>query len=236
MYSLNEIEKQRLIEGIRAAYAIPFINDITDFIWEAIFSYARSIPIVDPVTNIRRKLLYDVVDEHRGIGWSAKAIQKILNPPTTFELVIQRADIFKKSANLGFESLNTDSPPQILGAALLKHWYRKVRGDAINQKVTEKRICILLKSLNRRRYVYFEEDLAEYANEDLEWQWTNESKTGLQGIRREDSFVVFRWYPNQKQFFERFFLPQETFTFNLEPLRLPSDEIVRLLVGRLNNE
>lgn len=235
MYKLTEIEKQRLLDGIQAAYAVPFIHDITDFIWEAVFSYAKSIPVVDPLKNTRKKLLYDVVDESKSIGWSAKAIQKSLNLPTIFELVIQRADIFKKGNDLGLGTLNVDSSPQVLGKALLKHWYKKVQEDAEKQGVEEKRICILLKSLNRTKYSYFEEDLAEYSEEELWWQWTDETHTGLQGIRKKDDFVVFRWYPNQKQFFERFNLTENTFTFELEPQRLPSDEIVRLLLERLNN-
>lgn len=235
MYELTKAEQQRLFDGIQAAYAIPFIHDITDFIWEAVFSYAKGIPIIDPLKNTRKKLLYDVVDETRNIGWSAKAIQKSLNLPTVFEIVIQRADIFKKGVDLGFDSLNIDSSPRILGKALLRHWHKKVEEDANRQGVKEKRICILLKSHDRTKYVYIEEDLAEYHDKELRWQWTDDTKTGLQGIRKKDDFVVFRWYPNQKQFFERFHLGENTFTFKLEPQRLPSDEIVHLLLKRLNN-
>ncbi len=234
MYRLTNIEKRRLIESIQAAYAIPFIHDITDFIWEAMFSYVRDIPIVDPLQNTRKKLLYDVVDQSSGIGWSAKAIQKSLNLPTAFEIVIQRADIFKKSADLGFEPLTIDSSPQILGKALLKHWYKKVQGDADEQGVTQKRICILLKSLDRTKYSYFEENITEYSAEDLQWQWTDNTRTGLQGVRKKDDFVVFRWYPNPKQLFERFHLSGDAFTFSLEPRRLPPDELVHLLLARLN--
>lgn len=236
MYKLTEIEQQRLLDGIQAAYAIPFIHDITDFIWEAVFSYAKGIPIIDPLENTRKKLLYDVVDKPSSIGWSAKAIQKSLNLPTVFEIVIQRADIFKKAIDLGFEPLNIDSSPQILGRALLKHWYRKVQKDADIQGVEEKRICILLKSHNRTKYIYIEENLTIYRDEELRWQWTDETRTGLQGIRKQDDFVAFRWYPNQKQLFERFHLAENTFTFELKPQRLPSEEIVHLLLGQLGNQ
>ncbi len=124
------------------------------------FSYAKGIPIVDPLKNTRKKLLYDVVDETKSIGWSAKAIQKSLNLLTIFEIVIQRADIFKKGVDLGFEPLDIDSSPQLLGKALLRHWYKKVQEDANTQNVKEKRVCILLKSHDRTKYVYIEEDLS----------------------------------------------------------------------------
>lgn len=200
MYELTEIEKQRLLDGIQAAYAIPFIHDITDFIWEAVFSYTKGIPIVDPLKNTRKKLLYDVVDKSRRTGWSAKAIQKSLNLPTTFELVIQRADIFKKSSELGYRSLSVDSSPQVLGQALLKHWYKKVQEDAEKQGVEEKRTCILLKSLNRTKYTYFEENLAEYSDEELWWQWTDDTHTGLQGIRKEMISLCFAGIQTKSSF------------------------------------
>lgn len=236
MYQLLEIEKHRLVDGIQAAYAIPFIHDITDFVWEAVFSYMKNIPVVDPLKNTRKKLLYDIVDPSRRVGWSAKAIQKPLSFPLSLELVIQRADIFKKATALNFDSLNVNTPPHVLGEALLRHWYLKVENDAATQDVVEKRLCILVKSVDRRRYAYFEEDIVIYDPKDLYWQWTDNSQTGLQGVRKVDERIVFRWYPNQKQFFERFDLFEEkTFAFTLEPVRLPPDEVVSLLLNSLNN-
>jgi len=234
VYSLSEEEKRRLKDGIQAAYAIPFIHDITDFIWEAVFSYTKKIPVVDPMVNTRKKLLYDVVDEKTKTGWSAKAIQVSLQLPASYDLVIQRADIFKKGTRLGYGELNKNSSPEILGEALLLHWYSKVENDAVVQKVSSGRVCILLKTRNRRRYGYFEEELARYSASELSWHWTDGTKTGLQGVRKKDGEVVFRWYPNQKQLFERFPLSAKIFTFELRPLRLPSDEVVRLLLKSLN--
>lgn len=104
-----------MANGIQAAYSIPLIDDITSFIWEAIFSYAKGIPIVDPLSNIRSKRLYDIVDLNNQIGWSAKALQlgKTLSTPLSFELVIQRADIFKKANALGFDNLTKQTEPTV---------------------------------------------------------------------------------------------------------------------------
>lgn len=147
MYQLSSKEQTRLLEGIRAAYAIPFIDDITSFIWEAIFCYVKNVPIVDPLKNTRSKLLYDIVDQNNHIGWSAKALQKTksLTVPNEFELVIQRADIFKKAELLGFNQLSLDSPPSLLGQALIRHWHLKVNDDALAQKINSKRVCVLIK-------------------------------------------------------------------------------------------
>lgn len=236
MYYLNSEEKRRLVEAIQAVYTIPFVDDIKDYIWEAIFTYTKDIPATDPLTNIRSKRLFDVVDEKRQIGWSIKAAQRKILLPCEFEVVIQRADIFKKRDALGFDELSIDSPPEELGAALLRHWYKqKVEPDAKFQGVADKRVCILLKSPDRKDYVYFEEGLINYRAEELHWQWTDSTKTGLQGRRVKDDALVFRWYPNQKQFFERFIFPKDAYQFSIEPQRLAVSEVVETLLAKLQD-
>lgn len=235
MYSLSLDEKDKLNKGIQAAYAVPFIDDLEDFIWEAIFSYVKKIPIIDPLNSIRRKLLYDVVDPAKSVGWSLKSVQWSVKPKCNFELVIQRADIFKKSKDLGFSELNLNSEPAMLGQALLEHWYTyKVHHDANVQQVKDKRICILLKSKDRKTYAYFEDQIAQYNYNELEWVWTNSLKTGLQGIRKSDGHQIFRWYPNQKQFFERFALPLNAYIFSIQPQRMGIEETINLLVNNLS--
>ena len=237
MYYLNNKEKQRLVESIRAVYTIPFVDDIEDYIWEAIFTYAKDIPSVDPLLHTRSKNLFDVVDKKRKIGWSIKAIQVsqgAIALPCKFEVVIQRADIFKKAEELGFDALSTKSPTEELGAALLKNWYeKKVQQDAEAQGVAEKRACILLKSEDRKNYVYFEEKLIEYRNDDLKWAWTDEKQNGLQARRTKDDVLVFRWYPNQKQFFETFICKEDAYSFSIEPKRLAANDVVEILLAKL---
>ena len=235
MYRLTSRELEKLKKALQAIYTVPFIDDVEDYIWEAIFCYVKNIPPVDPLLNIREKRLFDIVDSSTAIGWSAKALQATVGPSRQFELVIQRADIFKKSQELGFNSLSVASSPEDLGLALLRHWYGKVYEDAQKQGVTDKRICVLVKSRDRKTYGFLEEDLSDYEPPELYWRWTNETKTGLQGIRNRDGFCVFRWYPNQKQFFERFILPEDTHIFSIEPTRLPMDTVVDLLLSQRNS-
>lgn len=95
--------------------------------------------------------------------------------------------------------------------------------------------CEIHKSKDRKTYAFLEEDLSDYNPDELEWRWTTETKTGLQGIQKKDGFCVFRWYPNQKQFFERFILPENAYIFSIEPKRLSIDAVVDLLLDHLNN-
>ena len=230
---LNKDETARLQDGIRAVMSIPFIDDIEDFVWEAIFSYARGIPIVDPLKKTRSKRLFDVVDIATERGWSCKALQWAISPQVEFELVIQRADIFKKATSLGFDTLNTSSSPDELGRALLRHWLGKVAGDSALQRVREKRVSILLKSADRSRFAYHEAEIREYKPGHLKWKWTDKTKTGLQGIRTEDGFVSYRWYPNQKQLFERFQLAKNPHIFEVRIERMPPRVVVQCLLALL---
>lgn len=109
------------------------------------------------------------------------------------------------------------------------HWHKKVKGDATVQGVDDFRVCVLLKTIVNSKYAYFEEELAIYSKDDLYWKWTNEAKTGLQGIRKVDNFVVYRWYPNQKQFFERFKLNDDASIFELNIERKSMTDLINLL-------
>lgn len=228
-YRLTEVQKQRLKNGVRAALAIPLIDSLEDFIWEGIFCYTKQVEFVDPLAGIRSKRLFDVVDSAKQIGWSAKALQWNMKEGSEFELVIQRADVFKKRVALGFPNLKISSSTDQIGSALLKHWKDKVTEDSTIQKITDKRVCILIKNVSNTKFAYFEEELKIYKPNELNWKWTDSTKTGLQGIRKSDNFCIYRWYPNQKQFFERFKFEKGNFIFEIEPKRIGLNEIVDLL-------
>jgi hypothetical protein len=233
LYDLSSDEKQRLMNGVRAAISIPIIDSLEDFIWEGVFCYTKKLDFVDPLNAIRSKELFDVVDKRNSIGWSAKSLQCSFKPGKPFELVIQRADVFAKSQQLGFPGLDENSEPNLIGSALLKHWKMKVEGDAVRQGVTDMRICIILKNEKSSHFAYFEEPLQLYSSDELRWQWTNEDKKGLQGLRVKDDFIVYRWYKSQKQLFERFVLNENCFSWKSEPKRFGLNEIVDLLNQRI---
>lgn len=235
-YYLTDEELDRMKSGLKTAMAIPFIDDIEDYILEAIWEYARDIDGIDPFYNIRSKKLYDVVDTKTKIGWSVKSVQWAFYDGCQFELVIQRADVFKKAESLGFPPLDKNSDPDIIGAALLKHWEQKVIEDAVEQGVTSKRIMVLLKSEDKKRFAVLEEDIKQYSADEIKWQWTNSQKNGLQGLRKSDNFCVYRWYPSQKQFFERFILSDTSQKINISPVRLTKGQVVDLLLPFLGEQ
>jgi hypothetical protein len=225
---LSETEKERLAKGITVAYSIPFIDDIEDFIWEAIFAHVRQIPLVDPLTETREKKLFDLVDKKRKIGWSAKALQTNVKPGGEFEFVIQRANIFKKAKSLGFPPLSVKSSPALLGKALMKHWFdEKIKRDMSTQGVDDPRVCILLKSTDRTRFTFVEEPLEIFSAEGLDWRWTDSNKTGLQGWKGGQ--LMFRWYHGQTQFFQRFRVPDNAPVITLSPKRLAIGTVISAL-------
>lgn len=230
-YFLSAPELARMRSGLQTAMAIPFIDDIEDYILEAIWEYTKEINGVDPFYNIRSKKLYDVVDAGTAVGWSVKSLQWPFYPGQAceFELVIQRADVYKKAAGLGFPPLSGDSDPNLIGEALLKHWAQKVLEDAQSQGVTSKRIMVLLKTADKSRFAVLEEDIRLYRPAELSWRWTNSQHNGLQGIRNSDGKCVYRWYPSQKQFFERFLLPENAQALNVVPQRLTKEQVVDIL-------
>lgn len=235
MNRLSTEELDRLKNGIISAYGIPFIDDIEDFIWEAIFSYVRNIPLVDPLLETREKKLFDLVDKSRKIGWSAKALQTNAKHCENFEIVIQRSDIFKKSAELGFKSLSIESDPAILGQALIKHWLeQKVEKDMAAQGVCDARVCILLKSKDRKKYTFIEQPIEKIQASKITWCWTNDNKSGLQGWFENQ--LKYRWYHGQKQFFEVFRVPEDAPTVELKPKRIPIKELVEILIEELNKK
>ena len=229
-YFLSPEELERMEDGLKTTISIPFIDDIEDYIVEAIWEYAKSIDGVDPLFNIRSKKLYDVVDTRTHCGWSVKSLQWAFYEGCEFELVIQRAAIYKKAEALGFEPLDSNSDPNRIGAALLKHWNKKIEEDALEQGVDDRRIMVLLKTEDKRHFAVFEEDIKQYTPDEMYWEWSNANKNGLKGYRKSDGMCIYRWYPSQTQFFERFVLPAGTQTIDIIPTRLSKGQVVEVLL------
>jgi hypothetical protein len=233
---LSPTEKKRLRDGLTAAYSIPFIDDVEDFVWEAIFAHVRQIPIDDPLIEIRNKRLFDLVDKKRKIGWSAKALQTNVRPGGEFELVIQRADILskKKQEMYRLPSLSLESGPSLLGKALMTHWLKgKIQKDMDDQGVNDPRLCILLKSEDKTRFTYVEQRLEILKPSQLKWRWTDTNRQGLLGFTNDQ--LKYRWYPNQKQLFEVFKIPKNAYVLELQPRRLPIKKTIALLLSELRD-
>jgi len=222
---LSDKELVKLVSAVQFCYNIPFIDDVEDFIFESIWSYVKEIRIDNPLSRTKR--LFDVVDPERRIGWSAKTLVLNSEGASECEFVIQRADVFKKGKDLGFPGLQEKSKPQEIGNAVLEHWRLKVEEDAKIQEVNERRLVLLLKNNKRTRFRLIEDRLHVPMSNELTWSWTNEQQIGLQATRKSDSFVVFRWYKNQKQLFERIKIQSKVPSFEVSQNYLSPDVLIK---------
>jgi len=165
LYKLSDIERDRLQQAVSAALSVPFIAGVEGYVWESIFHHVKGLPLPDPHTSKRKKSLFDAVDTQTRIGWSLKAVQHSPTVNSTFEAVIQRADVTedKKRVELGFPKLTLDSKPNQIGRAILEHWNRKIQSDMLAQGVDKPRVAILLKSKDHRRYAFLERNYSGIA-------------------------------------------------------------------------
>jgi hypothetical protein len=186
---LKENEIERLRKAIIATIASPVIGSIEDYAWEAIFHYVKNIPLSDPALG-RSKLLYDVVDITTATGWSLKSLQlRNLTSVNTFLFVIQRADIIKKAAQLGFPHLTEQSSPADLGAAIIQHWNEKIISSKTSQSIINSYEGILLKTIRGYEYIYCEFPLNPFDPNDFSWVWTTDRVTGGSGAGLQGSIA-----------------------------------------------
>lgn len=227
-YELSESEKTRLSAALLASFSVPIIDDVEDFVWEAVFHYAKQLSLYDPYTVGRTKQLFDVVDRKTSRGWSLKTLLCSAGVGAKFEFVIQRADIFKKAELLGYTELSRSSDAADLGAALIKHWNAKFEIDSLAQGVKDPRLVVLLKSRDRKQFTYIETPYSRFDEKEFTWKWAADKSgangAGLQGTK--GGVVRLKWYYGQKQLFEVCTVPKEAYTFKLDWTRKSMEEFV----------
>lgn len=236
---LTDREIERLKQAIIVTVASPVIGSIEDYAWEAIFHYVKNLPLSDPALG-RSKLLYDAVDITTGIGWSLKSIQVTsLTAGISFSFVIQRADIIKKAAQLGFPSLTEKSLPQDLGAAIIKHWNEKITTSCLVQGVRASYESVLLKTIKGNEYVYCEYLLNPLDPAMFSWAWTIDRNTGKEGAGLQGTVAgrtELVWYKNQKQLFRVRTIPSENVRITIERQRLKFSKYVDTMLVSLQEQ
>lgn len=221
---------ERLQWAITAALSSPLLDDIQGFAWEAVFHYAKGLPLRDPLRG-KSKRLFDAVDANTKTGWSLKAKECGSKPSTRcgkdIDFVIQRADIYSKAVQLGYaEGLSREDDPTRLGHAIVTLWNAKVEEDKAAQTVVHPKLAMLLKSRNRRSYGYFEIDLPVLNSNNLTWKWIGK---GLRGY--EDGQVRLRWHQSGKQLFQLLPVPDDSKLFSVEPRRIAMDAFVQFIAN-----
>ena len=251
--TLSAVEAQRLDAALKGAWAIPFIRDIEGYIWETIFHYVKGLSI-SPSSS---KDLFDAVDVTSHKGWSLKTLQWNTENPN-IEFIIQRADILKKAKELGFdEKLSEASDPQDLGRALVRHWNDKLVKDSVAQKVQEGFLVVLIKSMNRKEYIFVQELIPHFNPDTLMWAWTeqrkpkkgniskqdvlleaatDEQRLGLQARNKSDGKVVLKWYIGQKQLFQCLTIPVNAPRFTITPERVDIDSFLNTMITLLTHQ
>lgn len=250
--TLSELEAERLDLALRSAWSIPLIRDIEGYIWETIFHYVKGLSL----PSNSSKALFDAVDTTSHKGWSLKTLQwNIQN--TNIEFIIQRADIIKKAKELGFnEKLSEESHPEDLGRALIKHWHDKLDKDTHSQGVEEGYLTILVKSDDRKQYVFVQEPIPRFKPDDLTWAWTepkeskgkkkkvskqevlveaatDEQRLGLQARSKSSGRTVLKWYIGQKQLFQCMTIPANAPRFTIAPRRIEMNSFINATIHLL---
>ncbi|MEH1898236.1 MAG: hypothetical protein V7K94_23640 [Nostoc sp.] len=236
---LTDSEIERLRQAIIATIASPVIGAIEDYTWEAIFHYVKDIPLSDPALG-RSKLLYDAVNLVTKTGWSLKSLQlNSFNFGSSFLFVIQRADIIKKSIQLGFPGVTEQSSPNELGAAIIQHWNEKIISSQAAQGVVNSYESILLKTIKGYEYIYCEFPLNPLDPNTFSWAWTvdkitGRSGAGLQGTVAGKTELV--WYKNQKQLFRARTIPPQAVRIKVARVRLTLDRYVKTVLSALQDQ
>lgn len=210
----------------------PFIHDILDFNWEAVWHYCKGLPLPDPLTKTRKKHLHDAIDTKSGIGWSLKTqqISCSIADCRSYAVVIARADIFGRAGKLGFEDLTRKSKPEDLAKAIIKVWSSKAEADKKLQGVKHSRVATLLKPPKRTEFAVHETDLKVFDPRDLKWIWGREGQgKGFWGLDRKSGRQVYRWYPSGGQLFEIFEVPPRILTLKIKWRRLDAEKVLAKL-------
>ena len=164
------------------------------------------------------------------IGWSLKT-QQIGGPIrdcNSYAVVICRADIFGRAAEIGFPGLTVGSKPHDLGRAILRIWNPKVDKDRKVQGVHKSRVATLLKHPKRTEFAVHETKLQLHEPRDLSWKWGKNGR-GLWALEKTSERQVYRWYPSGGQLFEIFQVPPHILTLKLRWRRLNPDRVLAKL-------
>jgi len=153
--------------------------------------------------------------------------------------VIQRADVIKKAAKLGFPGLTEQSSPAELGAAIVQHWNEKIISSQAAQSITNSYEGILLKNIRGYEYIYCEFPLHPLDPNAFSWAWTVDKVTGRSGAGLQGYIagkLELVWYKNQKQLFRARTIPPEAVDIRVKRTRITLDRYVQTVLSALQDQ
>jgi len=135
-------------------------------------------------------------------------------------------------------------------------WHDKLDKDILSQGVKEGYLTILVKSDDRKQYIFVQEPIPRFELNDLTWAWTepkeskgkktkvskqevlveaatDEKHLGLQARSKSTGRIVLKWYIGQKQLFQCMTIPTNAPRFAISPRRIEMDSFINTTVHLL---
>ena len=147
----------------------------------------------DAIGGVHRAKPLGVADvQWNGCAWTVKTV-KSPNPflATRVRLISGRCS---PDYSMGIENPHED--PQRTGEAVLSIWNARV-DEALNEH-RELRTFVLVRNVEAREFVVFEDETVRYVRNDYVWQFNN--KGNLEGYDRSSRQHRFTWQPHGSQF------------------------------------
>ena len=134
--------------------------------------------------------LADVV--HNTTGWSVKTVKA--STPAKAERV--RLISGRNSPDYSFDINNPRTDIQATGNAVLSIWNSRLNGA--RDKYEDMRVMVLVRNMETREFLLFEEEMARYVAND--YVWSVNQRGNLEGHRKSDGKHCFTWQPHGAQF------------------------------------
>ena len=147
----------------------------------------------DAIGGVHRSSPLGIADvEWNGCAWSAKTVKKA-NPfkQSRVRLISGRNS---PDYSMGIEDAHADISRT--GSAVLSIWNARVN-EALDEH-DDLRIIVLLRNIETREFVLFEEEARRFAPSEYDWSFTD--KGNLKGSHRQSHLHTFTWQFHGSQF------------------------------------
>ena len=125
-------------------------------------------------------------------AWSVKTIKR----PQPFTATTVRLISGRNSPNYSLGISDPHDDTEQTGRAVLEVWNARV--DEALAEHNELRIVVMVRNLESREFLVFEEEAVRFTPEDFTWEYN--SRGNLEGCNRVDGTHHFTWQPHGSQF------------------------------------
>lgn len=209
-------EYDRLVKLLTVHYAYPLPYPLAGAYFEEIFAAS--------VNGQRepRKLLFDVLREQT--GWSLKTHQARKSRGDSFEVVIQRCDILKD------KSISLESPVEVLGEHILRHFNIFFNTSISRQEITDPRSAFLLRDRDQKNFIFFQKQYDVHTSDELTWRWANDDNRSIMGFMNDE--LVLRWYRSGTQLFGVYRIPLDAHEFQINWTRASLEDTINFFISQ----